>query len=105
IPVCQGGRQTGMSAPQRTPRELIMKSLKGFTARRCNQLLQKRGTFWQDESYDHVVRNEEELRRSIEYIEQNPVKAGLVTVAATWSWSSAADRSSRSVVAGEYLLR
>ncbi len=106
IPACQEGRQTGMSAPRRrTPRELIMKALKGYTARRCNQLLQKRGTFWQDESYDHVVRNEEELRRIIEYIEQNPVKAGLVAAAAAWRWSSAADRASRSVVTGEYLLR
>lgn len=97
IPVCR--------PTLRTPRELIMKSLKGYTARRCNQLLKKRGIFWQDESYDHVVRNDEELRRIIEYIEQNPVKAELVAEAAAWRWSSAADRPSRSVAAGEYVLR
>src|SRR5439155_24843928 len=40
----------------RTPRELIMKSVKGYTARRCNNILGRAGTFWQDESYDHCVR-------------------------------------------------
>lgn len=111
LPIAKASRQTGMSAPRksvprvRTPRELIMKALKGYTARRCNQLLGRRGPFWQDESYDHVVRNDEELRRIIEYVEQNPVKAALVAAAEAWRWSSAADRRSRSIVAGEYLLK
>jgi len=35
-------------------------------------------TFWQDESYDHLVRTDEEFRRIQQYIEHNPVTAGLV---------------------------
>jgi hypothetical protein len=45
--------------------------------------------FWQNESYDHVVRNEEEFRRIQRYIELNPVRAGLVESAEEFRWSSA----------------
>jgi REP element-mobilizing transposase RayT len=33
---------------------------------------------WQSESYDHIVRDEDEFYRIINYIINNPVKAGLV---------------------------
>lgn len=68
----------------------IMKSLKGFTAYEINGLTQTRGrTLWQDESYDHWVRDEEELARIIHYIENNPVAAGLCGRPEDWPWSSA----------------
>ena len=71
----------------------ITKSLKGYTARECNKLLSRTGeSFWQDESFDHAVRNEDEFWRIKRYIEQNPVKAGLVENSADWPWSSAAGR-------------
>jgi type I restriction enzyme R subunit len=72
-----------------SPREIIMHSLKRFTARACNELLGTQGAFWQDESYDHSVRDEDELLRIIEYVEMNPVNAGLVEQAALWHFSSA----------------
>ena len=56
----------------------IMQSIKGFTAKEANKLLNRSGTFWQEESYDHVVRNGQELKNIIEYVLNNPVKAGLV---------------------------
>jgi hypothetical protein len=44
----------------------VMKSLKGYTAREANRLLGRTGTpFWQKESYDHWVRDEEEWGRII----------------------------------------
>jgi REP-associated tyrosine transposase len=46
-------------------------------------------TFWQDESYDHWARDEEELLRIIHYIENNPVKVGLCQRPQDWRWSSA----------------
>ena len=53
--------------------------LKGYTAREANRLLGRTGQpFWQGESYDHWVRDETEFIRIIAYIENNPVKAGLV---------------------------
>ncbi len=41
-----------------------MRLLKGRTARACNQILGRSGPFWQDESYDHVVRNEKKNESS-----------------------------------------
>jgi REP element-mobilizing transposase RayT len=61
---------------------VIIISLKGYTARLANRTLGCTGApFWQAESYDHWVRNEDEYRRIVRYIESNPVKAGLVEVA------------------------
>jgi putative transposase len=80
---------------RRSPRERIMHSLKRYSAEACNRLLGRTGPFWQDESYDHVVRDEEELLRIVEYIEDNPVKAGLTERRAAWRYSSAYDREAR----------
>ena len=68
----------------------ITKSIKGYTARECNKLLGRtRKPFWQDESFDHAVRSEDEYYRIKKYIERNPVKAGLVETPEDWPWSSA----------------
>ena len=67
--------------------------LKGFTAHAANELLGAHGRpFWQDESYDHVVRSATEFERIRGYIEENPVTAGLVAEAGQYAWSSAASR-------------
>ena len=68
----------------------ITRSLKGITARLCNQILQRTNQpFWQDESYDHWCRDDSEFQRIRGYIARNPVKAGLVTKPEQWPWSSA----------------
>jgi hypothetical protein len=45
--------------------------------------------FWQSESYDRWVRNDVEFRRIERYIEENPVRAGLVSAPEEYRWSSA----------------
>ena len=55
----------------------ILKGIKGTSARQANQLLGTAGAFWQDESYDHIVRSNEQLWHYFRYIEENPRKAGL----------------------------
>jgi putative DNA methylase len=68
----------------------LTKSLKGITAKRANAMLGSTGKpFWQDETYDHLVRNEREFEKVRRYIEENPVRAGLVTDATQYRWSSA----------------
>jgi REP element-mobilizing transposase RayT len=68
----------------------ITRALKGITAQACNRILRRTGQrFWQDESFDHWVRNEGQFVRVKNYIEHNPVKAGLVAKAEDWPWSSA----------------
>jgi putative transposase len=63
---------------QNPPLDAIMKSLKGYTAWESNRVLGRKGTFWEQESYDHVVRDEQEFDRVVRYVQNNPVKAGLV---------------------------
>jgi putative transposase len=65
----------------------IFGSIKKYTARRANKILGRRGPFWQDESYDHVIRDGEELERTIWYVLFNPVKAKLVQSWEQWPWT------------------
>src|SRR5271166_6260490 len=59
------------------PLPKLTKSLKGITAKRANAVLGLTGRpFWQEESYDHVVRSEGEFEKIRRYIEENPVRAG-----------------------------
>ncbi|MGD0089369.1 MAG: transposase [Planctomycetota bacterium] len=55
----------------------ILHSWKSFTAKQINKACGHTGRVWQDESYDHIVRSEEELAHFCEYIASNPVTAGL----------------------------
>jgi putative transposase len=65
----------------------IMQSLKGYTAHEANKILNRTGQFWEEESYDHEVRNDEELSRIVKYVLNNPVKAGLVKDWRDWQWN------------------
>lgn len=68
----------------------ITNGLKGVTARDANAILNRTGQhFWQDESFDHWVRNHAQFERIRAYIESNPVSAGLTTRPEVWPWSSA----------------
>ena len=69
------------------PLSTIMQSLKGYTARKANHLLGRSGVFWQQESYDHVIRDASEWQRIITYVLNNPVKADLVDAWEKWQWS------------------
>ena len=64
-----------------------MGSLKGWTARRCNEALVRQGQFWQHESFDHVIRHQVERARVVKYVVDNPVKARLVEHWQDWPWS------------------
>lgn len=68
----------------------ILHSWKSFTAKAINEALGLSGGFWQPEYFDRVIRNAEHFARAVAYIEENPVKAGLVGRADAWAWSSAA---------------
>ncbi|MCA3005226.1 MAG: transposase [Planctomycetaceae bacterium] len=62
----------------------ILLSWKGFTGKRGRELLktQGQGEFWQKESYDHLVRDSQDLANQIQYVLSNPARAGLVD----WPW-------------------
>jgi putative transposase len=64
----------------------LMQKIKGVSSIQCNRLLGRSGAFWQSESFDHVLRKGE-FGRIIEYILENPVKAGLVDEWSKWPWT------------------
>jgi putative DNA methylase len=71
---------------------VVVHSWKSFTANVANRLLTRRGAFWQVECFDRAIRDADHLRTAIDYIEGNPLKAGLVEGAEKWPHSSAAHR-------------
>ena len=75
--------------PKISPAHLL-KSIKGSSAREANRVLGRTGEpFWQKESYDHWVRSPTEFEKIRAYVENNPVKAGLVQKPGDYRWSSA----------------
>lgn len=67
----------------------ILHSIKSYTAQDANKLLGRSGQFWQHESFDRYIRNQNHFDNVVEYIEQNPVKAGLCDIASEWRFGSA----------------
>ena len=68
----------------------ILKSWKQFTSRRAKKILgMGEEPFWQPESYDHWIRNDDEKARIARYIRNNPVTARLCVRPEDWRWSSA----------------
>ena len=64
----------------------ILSGIKGASAHRVNQALKRRGHVWQDESFDHVLRSNENVRNKVEYICHNPVRQGLVGSVDDYPW-------------------
>jgi len=57
----------------------LTRSLKSITARRANLILNRTGqAFWAEETFDRNLRSREEFARIHRYIENNPVRAGLL---------------------------
>ncbi|MDQ3014009.1 MAG: hypothetical protein M3X11_25310 [Acidobacteriota bacterium] len=65
----------------------IMHSIKRHSAYEANRLLGRNGAFWQAESYDRYIRDDEQWLRTIRYVLANPVKAGLVKEWQQWRWT------------------
>ena len=55
----------------------ILHSWKSFTAHQLNEATGRTGHLWEDESFDHIVRDEQELEKYAAYIRENPDKARL----------------------------
>jgi putative transposase len=54
--------------------EDILHSVKGYTANQINRQRKTSGSFWQRETYDHIVREFEQLHGFRKYIADDPVK-------------------------------
>ncbi len=67
----------------------IVGNCESFTAKRANSLIGRSWAFWHADYFDRFIRDETHLTRTVEYVENNPVKAGLVATISEWPWSSA----------------
>jgi REP element-mobilizing transposase RayT len=65
---------------------LILKMLKGTSARSVNKAMGSGGPVWQEESFDHVLRSQESLEEKLEYLRQNPVRRGLAKRPGDYPW-------------------
>ena len=77
------------------PLHKILQSWKGYTSRRANVILGRRGPFWMREYFDRYVRTAAQLDAVRHYIRWNPVRAGLCDRPKHWPWSSAGWRARR----------
>jgi REP element-mobilizing transposase RayT len=64
----------------------IMDGIKGASSHSVNRILQRKGTLWLDESFDRVMRSDDELGVKILYIVQNPISAGLAKGPNDYPW-------------------
>ncbi|MEN6576514.1 MAG: valine--tRNA ligase [Phycisphaerales bacterium] len=69
----------------------IVQSWKSFTAKEINRLLDRQGSLWMDEYYDHLIRDGKDLANQVGYALTNPEKAGLQG----WSWYGVIRREER----------
>ena len=71
--------------------DLLQRIKLGFVARYRRATGMYRGRVWQSRFWDHVIRNEDDMNRHIDYIHYNPVKHGLVREPGAWRFSSFED--------------
>ena len=62
----------------------VLQRMKSFSAKEANKILKSNGKFWEEESYDHIVRDTKEFDNIVLYTLQNPVKAGFVKEWKDW---------------------
>jgi len=60
----------------------IVKAIKGRSAREINLELEPSCSVWQEEFFDHVLRSNDSLVDRLDYVCQNPVRAGVVSTEA-----------------------
>jgi REP element-mobilizing transposase RayT len=70
----------------------IVGSWKSFTSKEANRVLGRTGQFWREEYFDRFIRNCEHYINAFNYIENNPVKAGLCAQPSDWPFGSARRR-------------
>ena len=73
----------------------IVGAWKSFTGKEAKRMLGLEANFWQEDYFDRFIRDEKHFAKAREYIEANPLAAGLCARIEDWPRSSARRRSSR----------
>lgn len=77
----------------KTPLDQVLQNWKVHSALEANRILKRRGVFWEREYWDTRIRDSGHHERALNYIEENPVRAGLVARSWDWKWGSAHERA------------
>jgi len=64
----------------------ILHTAKSYTANEINKAMGRAGPLWQDERFDHIIRNPASFEEKWHYIRQNPCKAGLAGRPTDYPW-------------------
>jgi putative transposase len=78
LPLPQSGRVYDLAE--------IIHSVKSFSVHRINRLRGRKGSLWQDERYDRIIRDEAEFLEKWQYIMDNPLKQELVQRWEDYPW-------------------
>ena len=65
-----------------------LEKFKRFTGRAANRILDRTGSFWARDDFDHWCRTADKVEAAVRYVRQNPVKAGLVERWEDWPWTT-----------------
>jgi REP element-mobilizing transposase RayT len=71
------------------PLAKLLQSWKSYSGGQANEVLGRNGAFWETEYWDTFMRDEEQERKAVSYIESNPVKSLLCRSPDEWPFSSA----------------
>ncbi len=70
----------------------IVQGWKSYSAHWIRNHIGTRGRIWQPDYWDRFIRDDEHFVSAVEYVENNPVAAGLVNRAQDWPYGSASIR-------------
>ena len=77
-----------IQVPENKSISSIMHGIKRGSAFQINRNLNRRGPVWQAGYYEHVIRDEKDLKGRLDYIHKNPLKTGLVKDLDKYKYSS-----------------
>src|SRR4051812_954543 len=81
MPLMEGSKTLGF----------VLGKWKEWTAKRILGIRREDLPLWQPEFFDHLLRSKESYREKWAYVQENPVRAGLVDDAAKWPYAGWVD--------------
>ncbi|HZU32933.1 MAG TPA: transposase [Candidatus Angelobacter sp.] len=65
----------------------IMRGIKGASSHSVNKLMRRMGALWQPESFDRIIRSDDDFEYRMIYIVQNPIAAKLAKGPDDYRWA------------------
>jgi REP element-mobilizing transposase RayT len=83
-----------VTTPPRLDLSELLKTLKGSSSRSVNLAIGRSGNLWQPDYFDRLIRDTDHFKKTVKYVEWNPVKARLCSDPKAYRWSSAFPQTS-----------